>query len=203
VDHTLLLQEYVTPAAPFITRVEIVDGEFLHALIADTSQGFELCPADACRIDELACPADGTADSLFAWRRGVTAADAAPWVDVAARLGIEIAGFEFIETADGRWVTYDVNTNTNTNYNPDGEREAPRSGPAGIAAFLGRLLAAEEPAASDGSPQAQGRTSTGWTCSCHGGQQHGEPLVGIGHHVVDRQSGRRQLCPQARQPELA
>jgi hypothetical protein len=142
VDDTLLLQEYVTPVAPFITRVEIVGGEFLYALTADTSQGFQLCPADACSIDELACPADGTPASLFAWRRDFTAADAAPWVDVAARLGTEIAGFEFIEAADGRRVTYDVNTNTN--YNPDVEREAPASGPAGIAAYLGRLLAAEQ-----------------------------------------------------------
>ena len=146
VDDTLLLQEYVTPAEPFITRVEIVGGEFLYALTADTSQGFELCPADACRIDELACPADGTPESLFAWRREFTADDATPWVEVARRLGIEIAGFEFIETADGRRVTYDINTNTN--YNPDVEREAPRSGPASIAAYLGRLLAAEQRAAA-------------------------------------------------------
>jgi glutathione synthase/RimK-type ligase-like ATP-grasp enzyme len=146
VDDTLLLQEYVTPAEPFITRAEIVGGEFLYALTADTSQGFELCPADACRIDDLACPADDTPASLFSWREGFTASDAAPWVEVARRLGIEIAGFEFIETSDGRRVTYDINTNTN--YNPDVEKAAPRSGPASIAAYLGRLLAAEQDAAA-------------------------------------------------------
>lgn len=142
IDDTLLLQEFVASAEPFITRVEIVGGEFLYALTADTSQGFELCPADACRIDELACPADGTTDSLFAWRWEFTEADAAPWVEVAHRLGIEIAGFEFIETTDGRRVTYDINTNTN--YSPDVEQQAPRSGPAAIAGYLGRLLAAEQ-----------------------------------------------------------
>lgn len=140
VDHTLLLQEYVEPAEPFITRVEIVGGEFLYALTADTSTGFELCPADACAVDDDFCPTDGGA--AFRLRRGFTARDAAPWVDCAQRWGIEIAGFEFIETADGRRVTYDVNTNTN--YNPDVERQAPRSGPTEIARFLGRLLEREQ-----------------------------------------------------------
>lgn len=136
VDHTLLLQEYVEPAEPFITRVEIVGGEFLYALTADTSGGFELCPADACAIDDVFCPTDGGA--AFRLRRDFTAEDARPWLEFARRWGIEIAGFEFIETEDGRRVTYDVNTNTN--YNPDVEREAPRSGPAEIARFLGSLL---------------------------------------------------------------
>jgi hypothetical protein len=136
VDGTLLLQEYVEPAEPLITRVEIVGGEFLYALTADTSAGFELCPADVCGPDDAFCPTDGGA--RFRHRADLTAADARPWVDFAGRWGIEIAGFEFIETADGRRVTYDVNTNTN--YNPDVEAEAPRSGPGQIARFLGRLL---------------------------------------------------------------
>ena len=53
--------------------------------------------------------------------------------------GIEVAGIEFIEAADGRVLTYDVNTNTN--YNPDVEAVAPKSGPAEIARLLRRLLA--------------------------------------------------------------
>jgi hypothetical protein len=146
VDDTLLLQEYVEPAQPFITRVEVVGGEFLYALTADTQGGFELCPADACAIDDEFCPTDGGAS--FRLREDFTADDAQPWVDFARRWGIEIAGFEFIETAGGRRVTYDVNTNTN--YNPDVEREAPRSGPTEIARFLGRLLEqpAEDPVAA-------------------------------------------------------
>lgn len=137
VDHTLLLQEYVEPAQPFITRVEVVGGEFLYALQADTTGGFELCPADACAIDDEFCPTDGGA--TFRLREDFTADDARPWVEFARRWNIEIAGFEFIETIDGRRVTYDVNTNTN--YNSDVERVAPRSGPAEIARLLGRLLA--------------------------------------------------------------
>jgi glutathione synthase/RimK-type ligase-like ATP-grasp enzyme len=136
VDHTLLLQDYVEPAEPFITRLEVVGGEFLYALAADTSQGLELCPADVCSPDDAVCAADGA--GRFRYRSDLSARDAQPWVEFARRWGIEIAGFEFIETADGRRVTYDVNTNTN--YNSGVEAEAPRSGPREIARFLGRLL---------------------------------------------------------------
>ncbi len=52
---------------------------------------------------------------------------------------LEIAGFEFIEAADGRILCYDVNTNTN--YNADVEKIAPRSGPGAIAEYLRRVEA--------------------------------------------------------------
>ncbi len=58
--------------------------------------------------------------------------------------GIGVAGIEFIETLDGRTVTYDVNTNTN--YNPEVEASAPRSGPRQIARWLGALLEQDAPA---------------------------------------------------------
>ncbi len=139
VDGVTLVQEYLDAAEPFLTRVEIVDGQFLYALQADTSQGFELCPADACRIDTLACPADGSqAGGLFQLRKDYLPPQLPTYLDFAHRHGIEVAGFEFFETTDGRLVTYDVNTNTN--YNPDVEAQAERSGPREIARFLGRLL---------------------------------------------------------------
>lgn len=141
VDGITLLQEYVESAEPFITRVEIVGGRFLYALTADTGRGgFQLCPADACAVD-AACLADGTpagTDSLFALREGFDDPIIGRYEELAKSLGIEIAGFEFLETADGRKVTYDINTNTN--YNPDVDAAAPQSGPKEIAAYLGTLL---------------------------------------------------------------
>jgi hypothetical protein len=130
VDGITLLQEYLPAREPFITRVEIVGGEFVYAIAADTARGgFELCPADACAAD---------GGSLFSLRKDFDHPIIGQYLSYAARYGIEIAGFEFIETTDGRLVTYDVNTNTN--YNADVEAVAPRSGPGAIAAFLGRLL---------------------------------------------------------------
>ena len=56
VDGMHLLQEYVRAPRPFITRAEFVGGRFLYAVEVDTSDGFELCPADACAIGDANCP---------------------------------------------------------------------------------------------------------------------------------------------------
>lgn len=132
VDGVLLVQEYVEPARPRITRAEIVGGELVYAITADTERGgFQLCPADACAVD-------GTPASLFALRTELLPSGLADAYESFARWhGLEVAGFEFIETADGRAVTYDVNTNTN--YNPDVEAVAPRSAARAVARYLGTL----------------------------------------------------------------
>ena len=141
VDGITLLQEYVQSAEPFITRVEIVGGAFVYAIKADTARGgFELCPADACAVE----PGTGEQDpgpALFALREGFDHPVIGRYLDFARDNGIEIAGFEFIETADGRLVTYDINTTTN--YNAEIEAAAPRPALSEVAAFLGRLLAEE------------------------------------------------------------
>ena len=131
-DGVLLVQEYVEPAEPRITRAEVVGGGLVYAITADTGRGgFQLCPADACAVD-------GTPASLFALRTEPLPAGLADAYESFARWhGLEVAGFEFIETADGRAVTYDVNTNTN--YNPDVEAVAPRSAARAVARYLGNL----------------------------------------------------------------
>jgi hypothetical protein len=138
VDGITLLQEFLEAAQPRITRVEIVGGEFIYAITADTERGgFQLCPADACAIG----PAGGqeaAEPSLFALREGFADPVIGQYVDFAGRHGIGIAGFEFIETTDGRLVTYDVNTTTN--YNAEIEAVAPRPALPAVAAYLGGLL---------------------------------------------------------------
>jgi len=145
VDGITLLQEYLVAAEPQITRVEIVGGKFIYAITADTARGgFQLCPADACAV-----PAAGLADgqttavpvaepSLFALRAGFSDPVIGRYIDFAARHGIGIAGFEFIETADGRLVTYDINTTTN--YNAEIEAAATRPALPAVAGYLGGLL---------------------------------------------------------------
>ena len=44
-------------AVPLITRAEFIGGQFIYAVEVDTSDGFELCPADACAVGEAFCPA--------------------------------------------------------------------------------------------------------------------------------------------------
>jgi hypothetical protein len=146
VDGVTLLQAYIEAPEAYITRVEFVGGRFLYAVRVDTSQGFELCPADACRIgetDDEFCPTADAADSLFRILDGF----AHPVVDryeaVLAANDIHIAGIEFIVDQQGELYTYDINTNTN--YNGEAEARAGCSGMKAIAEYLGRELAAAPP----------------------------------------------------------
>ena len=136
VDGITLLQEYLVAVQPQVTRVEMVGNEFIYAITADTARGgFQLCPADACAVDGQGAQQP----SLFALRAGFSDPIISRYLEFAAALGIGIAGFEFIETADGRLVTYDVNTTTN--YNAEIEAVAPRPALPAVAQYLGRLLA--------------------------------------------------------------
>jgi hypothetical protein len=111
----VVLQEYVQAPEPFITRVEIVGGRFLFAMRSSTASGFELCPSDACQAEKAkpdVCPADGAA--TFA--PSPLAADdplVAQYIELCAAEGLDIAGIEFVEDAERRRYTYDVNANTN------------------------------------------------------------------------------------------
>src|SRR2546421_7544564 len=149
IDGITLVQRYIKAPEPFITRVEFVGSKFLYAVRVNTSQGFELCPADVCRIDS---------PTLAAARPAVTPSDKfqivrdfdhpllARWEAFLAANDIALAGIEFIVDESGRAFTYDVNTNTN--YNPDAEVKDGRAGTASsgmgaIANYLGSLLGRE------------------------------------------------------------
>ena len=147
VDGITLVQRYIKAPEPFITRVEFVGGKFLYAVRVDTSQGFELCPADVCQIDAppLAdvCPAVAPSDK-FQIVRDFDHPLLPKWQAFLAANDIGIAGIEFIVDESGRAFTYDVNTNTN--YNPDAEAKdgragTARSGMGAVASYLGDLLA--------------------------------------------------------------
>jgi hypothetical protein len=142
IDGVWLLQDYIRPEKPFITRCEFVGGKFLYAVRVDTSDGFELCPADACNIEDVFCPADAAPkpnkftvlpdfDHPVLERYGRFLADN----------GVEVAGIEFISDADGQVFTYDVNTNTNYNAQAEAEAGVELTGMRAVARFLGEELA--------------------------------------------------------------
>lgn len=113
----VILQQYINAADPFITRVEIVGGEFLYAMRSATTEGFQLCPSDACQIPPTnpdVCPIDGGAK----FSPSPLKADD-PLVQQYLRFceaeGLEVAGIEFIEDAAGNRYTYDINGTTNYN----------------------------------------------------------------------------------------
>jgi glutathione synthase/RimK-type ligase-like ATP-grasp enzyme len=120
VDGVWLIQDYIRPQAPFITRCEFVGGRFLYAVRVDTRDGFELCPA--------------------AFRHPITAR----YQRFLARNGIEIAGIEFITDTDGEIYSYDVNTNTNYNAQAEADAQVTVTGMRAVAAFLGEELAKQQ-----------------------------------------------------------
>ena len=113
----MILQEYISAPEPFITRVEIVGGQFLFAMRSSTLQGFELCPSDICNPTSTnqngTCPAgNGTFNPS-----PITAKDPLiqQYIQLCQKEGLEIAGIEFVEDANGSRYTYDINCTTNYN----------------------------------------------------------------------------------------
>ncbi|KZE43734.1 ATP-grasp domain-containing protein [Rossellomorea marisflavi] len=135
-DGITLIQEYIKSPDSSITRCEFIGGEFIYAVRVDTSEGFELCPADACRIEDLACPVgerpkfeiikDFDEDIIDAYKAFLKENE------------IAIAGIQFIRDREGNLYTYDVNTNTN--YNRDAEEKEGVFGMLELARYLGREL---------------------------------------------------------------
>jgi hypothetical protein len=142
IDGIHLLQQFVRAPAPLITRAEFVGGRFLYAVEVDTSEGFELCPADACALGDAFCPAGASAAEVrgkFTIVDGIAPALQRRYEAFLAANGIAVAGIEFIADAAGTVYTYDVNTNTN--YNAGAEARAGRSGRDALARYLGAELA--------------------------------------------------------------
>jgi len=138
VDGITLVQAYVESIEPYITRCEFIGRQFLYAVRVDTSQGFLLCPADECQIDDGFCPTSEAPRSKFSILQDF----AHPIVERYQRFltanGIDMAGIEFIVDRNGELYTYDINTNTN--YNSIAEVRAGQSGMRAIAEYLGEEL---------------------------------------------------------------
>lgn len=138
IDGLHLLQQYVRAPKPVITRAEFIGGKFIYAVEVDTSEGFELCPADVCAVGDAYCPAGDEPRAKFAIIDDIDASLKRRYEAFLAQNDIEVAGIEFIADTAGTIYTYDVNTNTN--YNPDAEARAGRSGMATLARFLAAEL---------------------------------------------------------------
>ena len=139
VDGIMLLQDYIKAPTTHITRCEFIGGKFLYAVRVDTSDGFLLCPADACQIDDLFCPVGTTpTKAKFEVIEGFANPIIEKYEAFLKANNIHISGIEFIQDEQGQIFTYDVNTNTN--YNPDAEKIAGVSGMGAIAEFLGSQL---------------------------------------------------------------
>ncbi|MGI9524536.1 MAG: ATP-grasp domain-containing protein [Hyphomicrobiaceae bacterium] len=140
IDGITLVQRYVQAPEPYITRVEFIGGKLLYAVRVDTSEGFELCPADACQLDPLSVSRRGPGPDKFEIVKDFDHPLVPHWEAFLAANDVGMAGVEFIVDSEGRSFTYDVNTNTN--YNPAAEAAAGISGMGAMATHLADLLAA-------------------------------------------------------------
>tara|TARA_B100001123_G_C15262471_1_gene1007107 strand:- start:256 stop:1182 length:927 start_codon:yes stop_codon:yes gene_type:complete len=133
IDGITILQEYIKPKNNRIIRTEFVQNKFLYAVQVDTSDGFELCPADDCDPKEEFCPANSTGNK-FMILKNFSNPILNRYQRVLQNNNIEIAGIEFLEDKKGQLYTYDINTNTN--YNSIAESLSKFKGMQNIANFL-------------------------------------------------------------------
>jgi hypothetical protein len=142
IDGIHLLQRYIRSPQAVITRAEFIGGRFFYAVEVDTSDGFELCPAEACAVGDAFCPVgeerNGAPRAKFMIIDDIDAALKGRFEAFLAANRIEVAGIEFIADAAGTIYTYDINTNTN--YNAEAETRAGRSAMTAVARFLGNEL---------------------------------------------------------------
>jgi len=128
VDGITLVQEYIAPVSGNITRAEFLASEFHYAVQVNASNGFELCPADTCAINNE--------DQQLKFN---IIPDISKKLKDKIKLflnknGIEIAGVEFTTDENGNDFVYDVNTNTN--YNKPAEMIAGKNAPQALVDFL-------------------------------------------------------------------
>ncbi|MBH0165238.1 alpha-L-glutamate ligase [Fictibacillus sp. 7GRE50] len=141
IDGITLLQDYIEAPEPYIVRCEFIGGKFLYAVQVDTSDGFELCPADACQIGDQFCPITDQPENptpKFKILKDFVLPNQESYEAFLDANGITFAGIEIITDKSGNVYAYDVNTNTN--YNRDAEAEANIYGMKAIAEFLGKEL---------------------------------------------------------------
>lgn len=139
IDGVNLVQQYIEAPTPHITRVEFIGRKFFYAVRVDTSEGFELCPAQSCALDDVFCPAgENAAGAKFEIIQGFGHPLVQRFERFMSAQNVDVAAFEFIVDSEGRSYTYDINTNTN--YNRDAEARAGVSGMGALADYLSAEL---------------------------------------------------------------
>lgn len=132
IDGLSLIQQYIRSEDGHIIRSEFVGREYVYAVKVDSSDGFELCPADVCQI--------GPDGQVIQEENKFKIIDRLPedqierYTHFLNAQNIDVAALEFIIDEKGNVYTYDVNTNTN--YNEDAEKEAGKFAMLELAKYL-------------------------------------------------------------------
>ena len=146
VDGITLIQQYILSPDQSIIRVEFIDKKFLYAVRVNTSNGFELCPADECSYDETRLSNNETDTSLIESNFEIMENFSSQPFAISAikkmqklmqNVGIDIAAFELIINEKKDFFVYDINVNTN--YNSNAEKNTSYSGIGSVADFLNKV----------------------------------------------------------------
>ena len=133
IDGITILQDYIEANPKVIHRVEFINSKFFYTVQVDASESFELCPADACNVEEQFCPTNPDGNK-FMILKDYKNPEIVTYEKFLKQNDIEIAGIEYMIDTGGVHYSYDVNTNTN--YNSIAEKKAGMFGMKQIALFL-------------------------------------------------------------------
>ena len=120
VDGITLLQAYIKPSDGRIRRSEFINQQFLYTVSIDSSDGFQLCPADGCQIGKR--PEQLETSEKFQITEPLPDDRREAYENFLKNAQIEVAAIEWVQSESGDIYVYDVNTNTN--YNPTAEKNA-------------------------------------------------------------------------------
>ena len=129
VDHTALVQEFAPAREGKITRIEVLNNEFLYAIdIWPDFQDFNLCPADACQTGDTAkpdefgvCATETPGKKKFRTERATPPEEAIAGALALARLAhLDVGGIEFVvNDRTGEVQFYDINALSNFVSDPE------------------------------------------------------------------------------------
>ena len=120
VDGITLLQAYIKPSDGRIRRSEFINQKFLYTVSIDSSDGFQLCPADGCQIGKR--PEQLETSEKFQITEPLPDDRREAYENFLKNAQIDVAAIEWVQSENGDIYVYDVNTNTN--YNPTAEKNA-------------------------------------------------------------------------------
>jgi hypothetical protein len=121
VDHVALVQELAPLRDAHITRVEVLDGNFLYAInVYPADNSFNLCPADVCQttdgqeLSRSACAVDAPRNGMRV-EQFIPPQEIVRDVELIARhVELDVGGIEYlVDDRDGQHYFYDINALSN------------------------------------------------------------------------------------------
>jgi len=121
VDRVALVQELAPLRDAHITRVEVLDREFLYGInVYPAEDSFNLCPADICQttdgkeLSRAACAVDAQKNGMRVEQFNPSREIIREVERIAERVNLDVGGIEYlIDDRDGRHYFYDINALSN------------------------------------------------------------------------------------------